>query len=105
MTLAERLRLLCSLVPGLSLRELAGLIGVSPAYPSLIASGARPNIRTDIAANLARVFGTTTDFVVSGIGDPPSAEHALAAVEEARAAKSAPPASEPKPNGAKSEAS
>ena len=86
MTIGERLRLLVALVPGLSLRELAGLIGVSPAYPSLIASGVRGNISTNIARDIARVFGTTTDFIVSGIGIAPTAAEAMQAVEAARAA-------------------
>lgn len=83
-TLAERLKLLVSLVDDLSLRELARLIDVSESYPALIASGDRPKIRSDIAVAIARLFDTTLDFVVSGEGEPPTKDVATAAVARAR---------------------
>jgi transcriptional regulator with XRE-family HTH domain len=94
-TLAERLTLLMSLVEDLSLRELGRLIGVSETYPGLIASGDRPKISGDIAADIAALFGTTTDFVLRGTGELPTREVAGAAVAAARAAKK--PKTDPPP--------
>jgi hypothetical protein len=101
-TLAERLTLLVSLVEDLSLRELGRLIGVYETYPGLIASGERPKIGGTVAAEIASLFGTTTDFVLLGVGEPPTREVAAAAVAAKRVAKKPktdppPPDEEPAP--------
>jgi transcriptional regulator with XRE-family HTH domain len=112
-TLAVRLKELVGMVEGLSLRELAGLAGISKAYPSLIASGERTKIGGDVAQKLAGVLGCTIDFLLKGAEPAPTREQVQAAVTTAREARAAsqaaeceesPPASEPKPAGEKGDA-
>jgi transcriptional regulator with XRE-family HTH domain len=85
-SLASTLKSLVALAPNLSLRELARIADVSDAYPSLIASGERERIGTDVAQKLAAVLGTTIDYLVSGNGRPPSKARVGAAVTAAREA-------------------
>jgi transcriptional regulator with XRE-family HTH domain len=82
----------------LSLRELAGLAGVSNAYPSLIESGQRENIGADILAKLAGVLGTTIDYLLTGAGGAPSQRRVRAAVKAARDRRDGTPALSPDPD-------
>jgi transcriptional regulator with XRE-family HTH domain len=86
-TLANRLRELRTQTD-LSCRELALIIDSSPAYPSLIEAGKRPRIGAGLAGEIARVFGTTIDYLVSGVGRPPAKETLQKAVARARTAHS-----------------
>ncbi len=88
-SLAERLKLLVGMVDGLSLRELARIARVSEAYPSLIVSGERENIGTDVARKLAVTLGCSIDYLATGTEPAPTKEQVAAAVEIARAAKAA----------------
>jgi transcriptional regulator with XRE-family HTH domain len=97
MDLASRLRAVrTSVVPPLSARELAGLAGVSPPVVSNLERvdadrpGEKVAARTVVA--LARVLGTSAEYLVDGEGDAPDPADVNAAVAKARAAKSNPDA-------------
>lgn len=66
------------------LGELAGLN--SPAHVGLIERGGRPNVAATTAVELARVLGTTAEYLTTGRGTPPTENEVHAAVELARAA-------------------
>lgn len=68
----------------LSLRELAALSDLSPTYPSLIESGARPNVGSEKLGRIAKVLGTTIDFLMTGTGPAPTEKRVRAAVRVAR---------------------
>lgn len=71
----------------LSARELDRLAGTTPGHASLIESGVVSNVKLETAKGLARVLGVSLDWLVNGVGDPPSAESVQLAVDAARAAK------------------
>lgn len=84
--IGERLRALRHLVtPPMSLRELARIIGVSPAYPGLIESRKEADIGATVAVSIAKTFGATVGYLVTGDGKPPTRKQAEAAVAQARA--------------------
>jgi transcriptional regulator with XRE-family HTH domain len=68
----------------ISLRELGRLAGTSLAYPSLIESGVRPRVGSDVLVGLARVLGVTLDWLASGTGPEPQTEDVIAAVKRAQ---------------------
>lgn len=70
---------------GLERPELGELAGLSPALVGMIERGDRTNIAATTATSLARVLGTTAEYLVDGVGDPPSDDAARAAVIRARA--------------------
>ena len=71
---------------GLERSELGELAGLSPALVGMIERGDRTNITAATAVSLARVLGTTAEFLVAGEGSPPSAVEVAAAGARARAA-------------------
>jgi transcriptional regulator with XRE-family HTH domain len=71
----------------ISQRDLGKLAGLSETYPALIESGRRPDPGSDVVGRLAQVLGTTTDYLILGVGSPPTEEEAKASVEAARAAR------------------
>lgn len=91
MDLAARLRACRTMVPGLSARELGALADLpSPTVSNIErADPARPNekiaARTLLA--LARVLGTTVEYLVDGEGETPDPAEVNAAVARARAGK------------------
>jgi len=84
-TMAERLRWARG-VSGLTTRELAELAGISHAYPTLIETGRRQSVATEITDRLAAIFGTQPAWLVYGAGRRPGKKHLLAAVKAAREA-------------------
>lgn len=70
---------------GIERSELGGLAGLSPALVGMIERGDRANIAAATAVALARVLGTTAEYLVTGDGDPPPDAAVRAAVESARA--------------------
>lgn len=96
MDLATRVRVCRTMVPELSARELAALAELPPPTVSNIerSDDARPGDR--IAAKtivaLARVLGTTAEWLMTGEGDAPTAADVTAAIEAARASRSTPTA-------------
>lgn len=78
-------------VVGMSGRELSGIISKSPNYlGSTKAKRSVPSAESALA--IAKVFGTTVEYLVAGEGEAPSPEQVRAAVEVARAKVSAPAA-------------
>jgi transcriptional regulator with XRE-family HTH domain len=70
---------------GLSARQLAILAEISESYPGLIESGARKDIGAEIAAKLCTVLGCSLDYLVRGVGDPPTPREIAVAVALAKA--------------------
>lgn len=70
-TLAERLRLARGYT-GLSARKISALAGLAPSHVGYLetTAGANPEVKT-IAA-IARVFGVTTGWLMSGEGKDPT---------------------------------
>lgn len=70
-------------VAGLSSRELSTLVAGNPSY---LASGkSQGSIPTaDRAIAIARVLGTTAEYLVAGEGEPPTADRIRGAVAAAR---------------------
>lgn len=83
-TIGDRLRETRTLTPGLSARELGELAGIAETYPSLIESGARRLVGSDVVARLASVLGVSTDFLILGTGPRPVAKHVVRCVSAAR---------------------
>jgi transcriptional regulator with XRE-family HTH domain len=79
MTFAERLKFARQLT-GLSARRLAELAGVSPGYPGHLETGRRQNPPSAALSDIARVLGTTMDWLLNGVGEAPTEEAAKAAV-------------------------
>jgi transcriptional regulator with XRE-family HTH domain len=73
---------------GISPRDLADLVGVSPGYPGHIESGRRRGrLGAEIAPKFAAVLGCTFEYLVFGTEPEPTKEQVQAAVTAARAAK------------------
>lgn len=86
-SIGERLKTTRLIAGDLSSRELGWLADVSETYPALIESGLRKVISAPIAARIAAVLGTSTDFLVSGTGTAPTKRQVLRAVAAARIAR------------------
>ncbi len=72
---------------GLSQRELGRLAGLlSESHVEAIESGRSSNPEARTLHALARVLGTTIDWLFAEIGERPPGEAVVAAVESARAA-------------------
>jgi len=69
---------------GISARELDKLIGVSPGYCSRIESGDRPDPGSMVSERIARVFGLSLDWLISGVGPSPTVRTVAAAVAKSR---------------------
>jgi len=82
--LGERLKATRELAGDLSARELGALAGVAETYPSLIESGERKQVGADIVSRLAGVVGATTDYLIQGSGQAPTAKQVCKAVASAR---------------------
>jgi transcriptional regulator with XRE-family HTH domain len=96
MTFAERLKF-ARLLTGLSARRLAELAGVSPGYPGHLESGRRQNPPSAALSDIARVLGTTMDWLLNGAGAAPTEAEANAAVAAAEAEFKARPTTENAP--------
>jgi len=71
---------------GLSARALSALAGLNHARVNQIETRVE-NVGSRTLASLARVLGISLDWLITGIGDPPTKESVRAAVERARANK------------------
>ena len=85
----ERLRQARELVPNLSARSLAELANLTQSQVAQIERGDIERPRADTIVPLSTVLGVTTDWLLKGEGDPPTAEQVTAAVEKARADRAA----------------
>jgi transcriptional regulator with XRE-family HTH domain len=85
--LAKRLTDTRKLAEDLSSRELGSLAGLAETYPSLIESQQRKQVGADVVAKMAAVLGVSTDYLILGTGEVPTAETVKAAVAIARASK------------------
>lgn len=89
MSFSERLKQVRALAPpGTSARTVDRLAGLTPGHTSLIEGGLRLNVEARTAEALARVFGVSLDWLISGIGDAPSARRVRAALSKALEAES-----------------
>lgn len=73
---------------GITGRHLATLAGLSSGYISLLESGNREMVGSDVGLRLAKVLGVPLDWLVNGddSSELPPKDHILAAVERARLA-------------------
>jgi transcriptional regulator with XRE-family HTH domain len=79
--LASRLIQLRALAGGISQRELARLAGTSSAYPGMIERATLDTpVSGALATRLAQVFGCSLDYLLNGLGEPPSERVVKAAV-------------------------
>lgn len=83
MTTSERLAHARLLADDLSARELSSLAGLSDGLVALIESGVR-GIGGRSAVALGRVLGVSSDWLLAGIGDEPTARCVRRAVAAAR---------------------
>ncbi len=90
-TLAGRLTYLISLVPGLGYQEVDTLAELkSRGHTGQIARGGRERPAAETIVNLARVLGTSAEWLVNGGKDAaPSGRRVRRAVTLARAARTA----------------
>jgi len=70
---------------GLSASELGLMAGLSHAIVGLLERDDRPNPGALTVLKLARVLGTTVEYLLEGVGGEPTKEKVLEAVEAARA--------------------
>lgn len=63
---------------------LTGSRDAARRHLGMIERGARVNVQITTIQSLARVFGVSLDWLVSGTGDPPNAEAVKARVDAAR---------------------
>ena len=82
--ISDRIMKLRGMVEGLSLRELSGLAELYQTHAALIENGR--GVSTETAVKLARVFGVTTDWLLTGEGKSPRRDDVRAAVKRAREA-------------------
>lgn len=86
-------------ISGLSAAELGTLARLqSPAHVRLIERGERSGVAATTATALARVLGTSAEYLVDGEGAPPAEADVRAAVERARLAAQPAAAEEPRPS-------
>jgi len=70
-TLAGRVRYLRGLVPGLDMRPLSKIAGLSPSTVGEIERGNRVTLSTATASGLATACGVSLDWLVRGEGPAP----------------------------------
>lgn len=73
------------MLAGLSGRQLDELAGLAVGHSSAIEGGRRANLESSTSTRVARVLGLSLDWLLAGVGDEPSRDAVLAAVERARA--------------------
>ena len=84
-TLAERLKWAREAVDeGLSAREVDRVAGLHHGHTWAIESGARTNIESATSLALARVFGVSLDWLLTGSGSVPIMSSVASAFERAR---------------------
>jgi transcriptional regulator with XRE-family HTH domain len=71
---------------GISARDLDRLAGITEGHTSLIEAVLGEQVSAQTLAPIARVLGTTLDWLVTGEGAEPSREAVRSAVDSARAA-------------------
>jgi hypothetical protein len=78
-TLAERVLFLCdaAALPRVRLSKLCGLAG---SHLGLIVAGHHASVRGDLAARIAKVFGCSLEWLITGEGQAPDAAHVRASV-------------------------
>ena len=73
---------------GLSQRALSALSGLASSHVQLIESERAVGINITTAQALGGVLGVSLDWLMGGVGEPPSAEAVAAAVDRAQATPS-----------------
>lgn len=69
---------------GASAREVSALAGLSASHISLIERGTRTEVSAATLGNIATLFGTTIEWLLSGVGDAPTQASVQQAVDVAR---------------------
>jgi len=77
--LASRVKLLCD-AAGTSREHLSKLCGLTPSHIGLMVAGRNQNVRGDVAARIAKVFGCDLGWLITGEGQAPDAAHVRASV-------------------------
>lgn len=77
-TLASRLQTLRE-YSGMSARVLSELAGLQPTHFALIESGERPHPAAETMVHVARILGTTVEWLVTGEGRAPTEREVRAA--------------------------
>lgn len=72
---------------GLKARELDRLAGITEGHTSFIENGKIANPSTDTARALAHVLGLSLDYLLSGVGSPPTEGEIRTAVASAQRRK------------------
>jgi len=83
MVLGERVKLVREMA-GLTARGLDRLVGVAEGYTSLIESGKRRNIGSDLLSSYAEKLGASLDWLISGKGAAPAKATVVAAMQKAK---------------------
>lgn len=65
-------------------RGLSVLAGLDPTHVRLIEGGDRPDPRSSTVLAIAQTLGVTVEWLLTGEGDAPTADHVRAVVERAR---------------------
>jgi transcriptional regulator with XRE-family HTH domain len=81
MQIADRVRIAREL-SGLSARRVSHLAGLAPSHVALIERGGT-DVSANTAASLAGVLGCSLDWLVRGVGRPPSRRTVRRAVDKA----------------------
>ena len=69
---------------GISARELDRLASLGQGHSRLIEIGVRPNVEAETARKLAVALGVSLDWLIGGVGDPPTVTRIRRAVDAAR---------------------
>ena len=93
-TLAERVLSLCD-AAGLPRVRLSKLCGLAGSHLGLIVAGHHASVRGDLAARIAKVFGCSLEWLLTGEGAPPSVDAVKAAVASAELPAAREPEEEP----------
>ncbi len=75
----------CVREAGLSLREVDALAGTTECHARMVSTGKILDPRVSTLCAFADIFGVSLDWLVRGVGERPTAEALVAAVERARA--------------------
>lgn len=86
-TLASRLQTLRE-YSGMSARVLSELAGLRPSHFTLLESGERPHPSAETVVRIARILGTSVEWLVTGEGRAPTQREVYAATSAARSAVS-----------------
>jgi transcriptional regulator with XRE-family HTH domain len=71
-------------ISGISARLASSLAGLNPTFISRRKCSPKTIPRADFVIALAKVFGTSAEWLFAGLGEAPTPEHVRASVEQAK---------------------